>query len=102
MILARDALVPKLAFSARYLEDIARILSFTTDPALAKAQVGAIVEALTMLERHPWMGRPTTHGRRELVISQGKTGFVALYRFDVRRDRVRVLRVRHQREIGFE
>jgi plasmid stabilization system protein ParE len=38
---------------------------------------------------------------RELVISFGQTGYVALYRFVVPRDEVRVLAIRHQREIGF-
>jgi plasmid stabilization system protein ParE len=38
---------------------------------------------------------------RELVISFGQTGYIALYRFVVPRDEVRVLAIRHQREIGF-
>lgn len=52
-------------------------------------------------------GRTSIRGRRvegdlrELVISYGKTGFIALYRFDVQRDEVRILALRHQREIGY-
>jgi plasmid stabilization system protein ParE len=38
---------------------------------------------------------------RELVISYGQTGYIALYRFVVPQDKVRVLAIRHQREIGF-
>lgn len=38
---------------------------------------------------------------RELVISCGRTGYIALYRFVVARDEVRILALRHQREIGF-
>jgi len=38
---------------------------------------------------------------RELVISLGQTGYIALYRFVVPQDEVRVLALRHQREIGF-
>jgi plasmid stabilization system protein ParE len=38
---------------------------------------------------------------RELVISYGQTGYIALYRFVVPRDEVTVLAIRHQREIGF-
>lgn len=38
---------------------------------------------------------------RELVISYGRTGYVALYRFLPLRDEVRVLAIRHQREIGY-
>jgi plasmid stabilization system protein ParE len=35
------------------------------------------------------------------VISYGQTGYIALYRLVVPQDEVRVLAVRHQREIGF-
>jgi plasmid stabilization system protein ParE len=38
---------------------------------------------------------------RELVISYGRTGYVALYRFVIGRDEVRILALRHQRELGF-
>jgi hypothetical protein len=38
---------------------------------------------------------------RELVISFGETGYFALYRFVVQQDTVRVLAIRHQREIGY-
>ena len=38
---------------------------------------------------------------RELVISQGATGFIALYRFDAAFDLIRVLRIRRQREAGY-
>jgi len=36
-----------------------------------------------------------------LVISYGQTGYLALYRFVVSQDEVRVLAIRHQRELGF-
>ena len=38
---------------------------------------------------------------RELVISHGATGYIALYRHDARHDVVRILRIRHQREAGY-
>jgi plasmid stabilization system protein ParE len=38
---------------------------------------------------------------RELVISSGKTGYVALYRLQRGLDEVQLLAVRHQREAGF-
>jgi hypothetical protein len=38
---------------------------------------------------------------RELIISYGHSGYVALYRFVVSRDEVRILTIRHQREVGF-
>jgi hypothetical protein len=38
---------------------------------------------------------------RELVISYGKTGYVALYRFLPDRNLVRVLAIKRQRELDF-
>ena len=38
---------------------------------------------------------------RELVISRGKTGYVALYRYLSGQDVILVLAVRHQRELGY-
>lgn len=67
----------------------------------ARAQVEAVCEAVAILGHHPLIGRGVKHGFRELVISRGKTGFVALYRFAPRDDRVTVLRIRHQRELGY-
>jgi plasmid stabilization system protein ParE len=60
-----------------------------------------ILAAVGVLEYHPLMGRPAEVGLRELVISRGKTGYLALYRYDEARDRVLVLSVRHQREAGY-
>jgi hypothetical protein len=50
----------------------------------------------------PRIGRPAEQGLRELVISRGKTGYVALYRYDATADRVLVLALRHQPEAGYE
>jgi toxin ParE1/3/4 len=41
-------------------------------------------------------------GLRELLISRGRSGHIALYRYDPGADAVLVLRVRHQREGGFD
>ena len=54
-----------------------------------------------MLQRHPLIGRPAPHSLRELVISKGQSGYVALYRFLPSKDRIEILAIRHQRESGF-
>ena len=54
-----------------------------------------------MLASHPLAGRRVEGELRELVISYGKTGFVALYRFLPAADQVRVLTLRHQRELDY-
>nr|WP_248287208.1 type II toxin-antitoxin system RelE/ParE family toxin [Massilia antarctica] len=60
-----------------------------------------IDEAINILARHPFIGRPAETGLHELVISKGKSGYIALYNYDVKRDVVLVLSIRHQREAGF-
>ena len=50
---------------------------------------------------HPLIGRRVHGDIRELFISFGRTGYIALYRFVVPQDDARVLALRHQREIGF-
>jgi plasmid stabilization system protein ParE len=71
------------------------------DPAAAKAAASAIREAVELLAHHPFIGRAVEGELRELVISFGRTGYVALYRFVAARDQVRVLAFRHQRELGY-
>ena len=93
----------QIAFSQRALEDFERVFTFYAkdDPQLAAAQVAAIRQAIGVLADHPLIGRVTKHDLRELVISRGKTGFLALYRFSPSFNIVRVLRIRHQRELGY-
>ncbi len=67
-------------------------------PQEAAQTVDLVVDALAILEHHPRIGRPVAHGMRELVISRGKTGYLALYEYDEVNDLVIVLAVRHQRE----
>jgi plasmid stabilization system protein ParE len=50
--------------------------------------------------RHALIGRPAAGDLRELVISFGHTGYIALYRFLPAENLVRILGVRHQRELG--
>ena len=64
--------------------------------------VAAIEELVSMLARHPLIGRPAEHRLHELVISRGKTGYVALYRYLEAADVVLVLALRHQREAGYD
>jgi len=71
------------------------------DPEAAVAAADAICSAVDNLGAHPLLGRRVHGDIRELVISYGATGYIALYRFLVPQDEIRVLAIRHQREIGF-
>jgi plasmid stabilization system protein ParE len=57
--------------------------------------------AVEDLAAHPLLGRRVHGDIRELVISFGQPEYIALYQFVVPHDEVRVLALRHQREIGF-
>jgi plasmid stabilization system protein ParE len=67
----------------------------------AAAALAAIESAVNTLAAHPLVGRRVDSDLRELVISFGETGFIALYRFVVQGDAVRVLALRRQSEIGY-
>ena len=83
--------------AANELEELVDFL-LTSRPEHAVETVDLVLDALSVLERHPLMGRPVAHGLRELVISRGRTGYLALYAFDATADVVFVLAIRHQRE----
>jgi plasmid stabilization system protein ParE len=61
----------------------------------------AIRTAVDHLGAHPLVGRRVEGELRELVISCGKTGYAAWYRFVVARSDVRILSLRRQRQLGF-
>jgi plasmid stabilization system protein ParE len=67
----------------------------------AVAAASAIRTAVESLSAHPFIGRRVEGETRELVISFGKTGYVALYRFLAAKDEIRVLAIRHQRELDY-
>ena len=92
-----------VVYSQRSLADLERVFEFLKqeNPSAALAVVVAIQSAVDNLVRHPLIGRRIAGEIRELVISYGQTGYVALYRFVVPSDEVRILALRHQREIGF-
>lgn len=61
----------------------------------------AITSAVENLPAHPLIGRRLEGELRELIISYGHSGYVALYRFVIAADEVRILVIRHQQEGGF-
>jgi plasmid stabilization system protein ParE len=96
--------VARLIYSAKALADLERLSDFllAADPPAALATAEIIEEAVNILRRHPLIGRPAEAGLRELIISRGKTGYVALYSHEAEADAVLVLAVRHQREAGYD
>ena len=93
-----------LGYDDDALADLARIALFLAgdDPAAAVRAMELILEAVAILTVHPLIGRPAPRNYRELVVSQGVTGYIALYRYSEAADHVQVHGVRHQREAGFD
>ena len=93
----------RVAFGARALADLERLADFAArdDPLAGGSALESILDAVATLQRHPLIGRPVEGQLRELVVSYGHSGYVALYRFRPVLDRVEVLAIRHQREAGF-
>lgn len=92
-----------LRLSEAVLTDLERLGEFLIEvaPAHAVRLHGEILAGLEILALHPRIGRPVADELRELVLSQGRSAYLALYRYDERTDVVRILRIRHQREAGY-
>jgi plasmid stabilization system protein ParE len=94
----------ELAYTEQALLDLERLSDFLleSDPQAAQDTAALILDALEILVQHPEIGRKVHFGQRELVISRGRTGYLALYRFLPHIDRILVLTLRHQRESGYK
>ena len=94
-----------IVFDDRALDDLERILEFNLarDPSTAGDHLEKIRSAVMILDDHPEIGRPIGRGSslRELVISHGRTGYIALYAHSRAENLVRIVAVRHQREAGY-
>ena len=85
-------------------DDFDRIFDFVFEraPQYATERIESIITALDVLETSPLIGRPAGLGQRELIISTGASGYLALYRYDPATDNVFVLAVRSQREPDYK
>jgi len=94
--------VAQVIYSLGALRDLERFQEFLeADLRNAATAISRILACVELLVENPELGRPVRGTWRELVISRGKTGYLALYAYDPVTDIVRVLRVRHQREAGY-
>lgn len=82
------------------LERLEEFLWSARDP-LAAELMAFLLDGLSVLTHQPGVGRPVSHGHRELIISRGRGGYLARYTLDPTLLRVIVLRVRHQRQSGY-
>ena len=95
--MARVELAPEVG------DDLERIIDHLAehDAADIPSRIREIIEAISVLEQSPLIGRPAYADKKELVIGRRSHGYVALYRYLAEIDTVFVLALRRQREAGY-
>ena len=93
--MSRIELAPELQ------EDFERILDAQYDIEGRAGRIDEIIQAISVLEHNPMIGRPAPSEMNELVIGRHGHGYVALYRYVAAIDTVFVLAIRSQREAGY-
>lgn len=95
--------MPAVLFLPEASDDLERLREFLVESDVVAANETSllITEAINVLVNHPMIGRAGANGFRELVISRGRSGYVALYKYDERENRIFIAAIRHQREAGY-
>lgn len=85
------------------MQDLVRLEEFlaASEDPLATQLLDFLLDGLAVLTHQPGIGRPLKSGVRELIISRGRSGYLARYWLDASAQTVWVLRIRHQRESGY-
>jgi plasmid stabilization system protein ParE len=94
----------RVQITVRALADLERLFDFLVEhnPKLARERMLSVRRALELLADHPLLGRQAEDGRRELILSRGRFGYVAKYRWVPAEDVIMILAVRHQLEAGYK
>jgi plasmid stabilization system protein ParE len=92
----------QVRFASAAADDLQRLFDFLAEQDINAAEqaLDAIRKAIAMLQSFPFSCRkaaPDNPFLRELIISFGNTGYVALFEIE-NADTVMVLAIRHQRE----
>ena len=97
--------MPRVIVTQGAVEGLERCRQFLAvkSPEAAKRAGQAIERQFLLLETAPDIGRPFADlpELRELMISFGDSGYVALYHYEPTHDAVYVLAFRHQKEAGY-
>ena len=93
----------KVEITQRALADLERLFDFVAaeNPPKAREQILSVRRAFELLADHPLLGRPAEQGRRELILSRGRYGYIAKYRWLPAEEIILILAVRHQPEAGY-
>lgn len=92
----------RIVFAPQALDDLEKLTDFLieNDKNAALRTIELIEEAIQILAKHPLVGRLCDTHLRELVISRGKGGYVALYSFEESKNMILINAIRHQKESG--
>ena len=95
--MAQIELAPEVA------DDIDRIFDHLTEHEVddVPLRINEIIQAISVLELNPLIGRPVFGDKRELIIGRRARGYVALYRYIIEIDTVLVLALKGQKEAGY-
>jgi plasmid stabilization system protein ParE len=87
----------------RALADLERLFDILAAENSQKAgeQILSVRRAFELLADHPLLGRSAEQGRRELILSRGRYGYIAKYRWLPAEDIGLILAVQHQLEAGY-
>lgn len=95
----------QVRFASAAADDLQRLFDFLAEQDISAAEraLDAIIKAISMLQNFPFSCRkaaPDNPFLRELIISFGNAGYVALFEVE-NANTVTILAVRHQREDDF-
>lgn len=92
----------RVEVTERAFADLERLFDFIANenPRRAQEQLLSVRKAFELLADHPLLGRVAEEGRRELVLSRGRYGYIAKYRWLPADEVVLILAVRYQLEAG--
>lgn len=94
----------RLTYSAQALYDLNRLYVFLgeKDISIAQRAMKVIDESLNLLTDNPTLWRIIEDGLREYIIDFGKSGYIALYDYDLNADLIEILAIRHQLENDYK
>lgn len=80
-----------------------RVFLMEKNPRASIRASQAIKYSFAFLQKEPKIGRPLDDlpELRELIIPFGESGYIALYRYEVKTDSLYILAFRHQKEVGY-
>lgn len=93
----------QIELAAEVGKDIDRILTHLEKHNVdnPEVRIEEIIQAISVLEHNPLIGRIVHNDKRELVIGRRSHGYVALYRYIAEIEVVFVLAIKSQKEAGY-